>query len=246
MNNKENLYKALKGKQKVFGFLIVLFLFIDIFVIFVTKSVFGNSTEKIIIDTLFAALPLGIIFFIAKKQILEYKKLIENTKPIRCTVEDLILLGRRFTSNSEVSFTPYILLRSLEDNRLYFSYGSYLLESTGKTFVKRTPGNITVQYIRPDGEVLRQGDNADMYISKVERINVEANKMSDRIKLDESSYSFLSAFRTSSVDDIRRAKIFRGAIDVKDTPTTDINSNDTSDWDVDKILKEKYGKYSLK
>lgn len=246
MNNKENLYKALKGKQKVFAFLIVLLIFIDVFVIFITSQVFGNTPEKILTDIVFVALPAGIIFFIAKKQILEYKKLIKNTKPIRCTVEDLIVLGSKFTSSSEVSFDAYILLRSLEDNQLYFSYGSYLLESTGKTFVKRTPGNITVQYIRPDGEILRQGDNANMYISKIERINVEANKMSDRVKLDGNSYSFLSAFGTSSVDDIRRAKIFTGAIDVKDTPDIGLSSNDSSSWDVDKILKEKYEKYVLK
>lgn len=206
MKNKENLYKALKTRQKVFGFLIVLFLFMDVFVICVTKSVFGNGTEKIITDILFVVLPLSIIFSIAKKQLLAFKELIDNAKPAKCTVEDLILLGSRFTSDSEVSFTPYILLSSLEDNQLYFSYGSYLLESTGKTFIKRTPGNITVQYIKPDGEVLKQGDSADMYISKIERISVEPNKANNTIKLNGSSYSFSSVFGVSTMDDIKKAR----------------------------------------
>lgn len=161
-----------------------------------------------------------------------------DNEPIKCEVVDIIglreredidmikLLGNsldpdvvmqmieKHKSNDRV-LKAYLLLKSLDDGKLYFSYGSYLLGTNFKYKRLSFDNNsccIPYTCLKPNKEAFKKGDIVKAYIYLDNNMKVEAESEYD-ITLQLVSMRYLSLWKTSTIEDLKNATLFNGAIE---------------------------------
>lgn len=144
------------------------------------------------------------------------RRLIDRT-PVRCKLEDILLIGHKDTNN-RTRYSPFPIVRSLKDHKLYLSYEHYSLMGFKEKINYSDSKIITCTLYKENGIPVRFGDVVDMYILKTLNIPVSIDSSKNTVKLKHRKFYFHHMNDQINSDVFRSIVFFRGAIDL-DTGT---------------------------
>lgn len=144
------------------------------------------------------------------------KKLI-GQNPLDGTVEDIVVISYRETGDDSptISYTPYVIVRSKKDNKLYFTLDDYALIPAGKHIVKTTIGDIgSVSLFNNNDQPVKYGDKAYIYLYKIVSDKIKVDSENEWLYVNKRKYSFASTCGKVNIDDLKDMVIYKGFIDI--------------------------------
>ena len=210
MKSKQTVIQ--KWKMHIYGFIVI---------------VLAQSMALPLLNTLikeFADLELTCIPFIAiivtcvvvdvyflYNRIIILRRLL-NKVPIKCRLEDIFLIG--YKDDKRTRYAPFPIVRSLEDHRLYLTYGKYSLLAFTATFNYSDRKNIHCTIYRSDGTLIRLGEIVDVYLLKTVDIPILIDKPKNIVKLKHRKIYFRHLNDKFSIDNFENITVFKGAVDL--------------------------------
>lgn len=143
------------------------------------------------------------------KNINKLKDLID-IKPLKCIIEDFIVIGH--THDRERRYKIYPVVKSINDNKLYFTYGSYCLSGYNTIYSQMNNSLLNMTIIRKDKTKVEIGDVAYLYLRRNLDFNININSDKNMIYLGKTKIYF------NHINDINMFKelhYFEGIIDVE-------------------------------
>lgn len=143
------------------------------------------------------------------KNINKLKDLI-NIKPLKCIVEDFIVIG--YKHDGKRGYKIYPVVKSVEDNKLYFTYGSYCLSGYNTIYSQMNNSLLNMAIIRKNKTKVEIGDVAYLYLRRNLDFNIDINSDKNMVYLDKTKIYF------NHINDINMFKefhYFEGIIDVE-------------------------------
>lgn len=218
--------KVTKRKFEIALIILIIFqfLFLSIVYIFLGKfsSEIGSSdTDFLLIRKEFLVIGLIIFIFIDIyfyiKFIYRISKL-TNVEPRKCIIEDFIIYPYGVEKRNGITKKDYRispLVKDLEDNELYFTYGNYSLSYY--SFIKTSINNETsIKIYRRDGTRVEIGDIAFFYIRKKVNIDVDIDKSNNIIALNNKKMKYIHSNEKYDINIFNRINFFEGTIEVED------------------------------
>lgn len=152
---------------------------------------------------------VDLFFFHNKISLL---KSLSGKKPIRCVIDDILFVQHK--DDGRMRYTPYLIVRSVETNKRYFTYGKYsLLGLTASISYGR--GRIIACTIYKKGMIpVVIGDSIDVYVYKTLDLPVWVDEEKNVIKLKNEKLIFYHANDKIHISVFNNIILFKGAIDV--------------------------------
>lgn len=164
------------------------------------------------------ALPVGtiIIFILIATQILlisnsKLKDLI-YTKPIKCIIEDFIYITYY---NDGVEYHVYPVVKSLEDNKLYFTYGNYCLVGYNTIYAQMNKSLLFKTIYRKDKSKVKIGDEAYVYIRRNLDLNIDINYEKNIVRLNKKKIHYKHENDKYNINVFNNLHYFEGFIDIE-------------------------------
>lgn len=133
-----------------------------------------------------------------------------NVRPIRCALEDIFFAT--YTDEGTTKYEPYLIIRSLENQKLYMTYGKGDMAGFNATFSYAGNQLLNYQIKKQNGKILQIGDYVDLYVLKPVKMKVDVN--GDRVRLNGKKYKFTHITETIPVDVFYEVNFVQGVIDI--------------------------------
>lgn len=213
MEERKEMRRSLKLNIKRVIIALIMILIGAVFIGHIFNNQFNNIVVAISAGIIFAAFSIYTFKDYIYKKVIVYKKLINEGTPVPCKVEGTICLT--LESKKDIISHPFVVLKSIEDGKLYFTYGNLMIDTTGQ-YTSHKIGDVTyIEYSKPDGTCLKNGDKADMYIHNIESVTVSINEKDQTIKLNSNEFDYTLASDGFKIESLKDAVFFCGVIDVK-------------------------------
>lgn len=149
-----------KWKKNIYGFLVILLAqsigvaLADMLLKEFVEQAFVRQVIAFVIVGIFAAADASFVF----NRIFLLRRLLDKT-PVRCRLEDIFLMP--YKDDKKIRYVPYPIVRSLEDHKLYLTYGEYSLLGFTAVFNYSDRRNIQCAVYKDDKTPVRLGDIVD-------------------------------------------------------------------------------------
>lgn len=216
MRMNQAIAKKRKFNMEAF-FMLIVVQFISLLILNLCFTVFGERintfgiSKAVIFVSMIVVCAGEDMFFVYNRIILLGKLLYE--KPVRCRIEDIIYVGHK--EDGHTKFNPYPIVRSLEDNRLFFAYGNYSLSPFRTSTFGVYKRMVECTIYKKDGTPVNVGDIVDMYILQSLDIPVRINVEKDIVKLKNRKFRFYHKNDEFQITMFTKVNIFRGVIDLE-------------------------------
>lgn len=164
----------------------------------------------------FKALPVGtiIIFILITTTLISNSKLKDliYTKPIKCIIEDFIYITYY---NDGVKYDIYPVVKSLEDNKLYFTYGNYCLVGYNTVYAQMNKSLLFKTIYRKDKSKVKIGDEAYVYIRRNLDLNVDINYEKNNVRLGKKKIHYNHVNDKYNINVFNNLHYFEGFIDIE-------------------------------
>ena len=225
--------KNIKEAKRKFEILLVGFIIFQILILFFINAFLNNFLLEIDIDnseiilikkiiTIFIiTISIIIDIVIYKKYICGLNSLI-NTTHIRGVIEDFIIYPYGYDNSHprKIDYRISPVVRSVEDNQLYFTFGNYSLSYYTSIETKINNKVLSKTIFRGDGSEVKVGDIAFIYIKRKLDINVEIDEDNNRVKLDNLKMNFLHENNNYNIDVFNKIIFFEGITEIEDIRDT--------------------------
>lgn len=135
-----------------------------------------------------------------------------NKQPVRCKLEDIFLIG--YKDDKKTRYSPFLIVRSIEDQKLYITYDKYSLLEYASTFNYSDRSNIRCTVRKSDGTPVRLGDWVDMYLLKTVSVPVSVDQTRNIVRLRSKNIPFRHMNERMNIAVFESAVFFKGAIDL--------------------------------
>lgn len=149
----------------------------------------GNSLRNYILVAVVLFFVFSDLLFYMKK-IRSLKKLLD-IRPISCIVENFLL--QEYWEDHDRRYNPYPIVRSLENGKLYVTFGSYC--ASGYNTVTAYAGN-SLSYLsvkKDDGTPAEKGDCGNMYLIEGSEQVLRVHEEGGRVRLKKKDLPFRTA-----------------------------------------------------
>ena len=152
---------------------------------------------------------VDLFFFYNKISLL---KSLSGKKPIRCIIDDILFV--KYKDDGRTRYTPYLLVRSIETNKLYFTYGKYSLLGLTASISYGGHQMINCTIYKKDMVQVAIGDCVDAYVYKILDFPILVDEGKNVIKLKNKKLMFHHANDKIHISVFNNIVLFKGAIDV--------------------------------
>lgn len=166
-----------------------------------------NGTFLIVV-----AVCIAIDLYYLFNRVILLRRLIDRI-PVRCKLEDIFLIGHKDTDN-RTRYSPFPIVRSLKDHKLYLAYDNYSLLGFKEKFNYSDRKTITCTLYKENGIPVMFGDVVDMYILKTLNIPVSIDSSKNTVRLKHRKFYFHHMNDQINIDVFRSIVFFKGAIDL--------------------------------
>lgn len=135
-----------------------------------------------------------------------------NKQPVRCKLEDIFLIG--YKDDKKTRYSPSLIVRSTENQKLYITYDKYSLLEYASTFNYSDRSNIRCTVRKSDGTPVRLGDWVDMYLLKTVSVPVSVDQSRNIVRLRRKIIPFRHMNERMDITAFEGAVFFKGAIDL--------------------------------
>lgn len=211
MNSERTIIK--KWKFHVYGFLVLLFvqaMAIPLLNAFLKEFIGQSSFRKVALLIILAICISVDLYFLLNRVILLRHLL--NKAPVKCRLEDIFLIG--YKDDKRTRYAPFLIVRSIENQKLYLAYDKYSLLNYTATFNYSDKKNIRCTVYKGDGIPVRLGDIVDMYILRTVKIPVSIDQSKNTVKLKRRKIYFRHMNEQINIDVFENITFFKGAIDL--------------------------------
>lgn len=203
-----------KWKMQIIGLPVIIlaqcavcFLFCALLKEFVRQDPIYSITLLIVV-----AICIAIDLYYLFNRVILLRWLIGRT-PVRCKLEDVFLIGHKDTDN-RTRYSPFPIVRSLKDHKLYLAYENYSLLGFKEKFNYSDRKTVTCTLYKETGIPVKLGDVVNMYILKTLNIPVSIDSSKNTIKLKHRKFYFHHVNNQINIDVFRNIVFFKGAIDL--------------------------------
>ena len=140
------------------------------------------------------------------------KKLL-YVRPVKCVVEDMIVTSYR--RNDRMRYKLSFLVKGLEDEKLYYTYGRYKVASYTIIHSYMNNSLLGISAVRKDRTAVEIGDIIKIYINKMVDIAVDVDYMADTVKFDGEKYPYIHANMNYDASVFEKVNFFDGALDIE-------------------------------
>lgn len=202
-----------KWKKNIYGFLVILLAqsigvaLADMLLKEFVEQAFVRQVIAFVIVGIFAAADASFVF----NRIFLLRRLLDKT-PVRCRLEDIFLMP--YKDDKKIRYVPYPIVRSLEDHKLYLTYGEYSLLGFTAVFNYSDRRNVQCAVYKGDNTPVRLGDIVDMYLLKTVDVPVSVNREKNTIKLKNRKIYFKHINDEITIDIFKNITFFKGAVNL--------------------------------
>jgi len=184
--------------------------FVNLFLSYFLSEIKLEFTLKPMVLVFLVSIFVIINIFFIYKRIIRLQPLIYVT-PVKCIIEDFILIG--YTDDGRRKYRAYPIVRSMQDNKLYLSYGADALSSFSfnSFYMNNKIAGFRV-YTRNKTE-LKIGDEVNMYSQKILDVSVDIEQTNNIIRLNGKKIPFHHVNNTLGINAFKDMVFFRGIID---------------------------------
>ncbi len=215
-----NTNKAIRRIQQTHGaalLILVVVQIISLFLInlflslFISETIYEFSLRQIVLACIGCIFVICDIFFIFKK-IIRLQPLIYQS-PVICKIVDFMLIA--YSDEGRRKYTAYPIIRSMQDNKLYLSYGTDALSSFNFNahYINNTIVDFSV-YTRNRIE-LKIGDAVNMYSMKILDVSVVIEQTKNMIRLNGKKLPFHHVNNALGINVFKDMVFFRGVVDIE-------------------------------
>lgn len=211
MESKQAIIK--KWKMHLWGLLVIILVQGAAFPLLnaLLKEFAGQgSIRKIVLFIVTGICIMTDLYYLFNRVILLRQLL--NRQPVKCRLEDILLIGYR--EDNRTRYSPFLIVRSLQDHKLYLTYDKYSLVGFNAIFNYSNREKILCTVYKGNGNPIRLGDIVNMYILKTLYIPVSINKSKNTVKLNHKKFYFRHMNDQLDIDVFRSLVFFKGAIDL--------------------------------
>lgn len=211
MDKSKEIYK--KWKANIYGFIVLLIVQTIAFLmarVLVREFIDKEKVASILLLVLGIFLITTVINYLVNRVII--LRYLLTTKPVKCTIQDFLLVGE--TIDHKTKYTPYPILKSIEDQKLYLAYGDNSLVNFYSIFDYSDPNNIYFKLYRRDKSQIKISDPAEMYILKNVKIKISIDVDKNIIKIKGKKIYFRHFNPTISIEDFEDIIFYKGAVDI--------------------------------
>lgn len=155
---------------------------------------------------------IAIDLYYLFNRVILLQRLMHRT-PVKCKLEDIFLISHRDTDN-RMRYSPFPIVRSLKDHKLYLAYDNYSLLGFKEKFNYSDRKKITCTLYKGNGIPVRFGDIVDMYMLKTLNIPVSIDSSKNIVRLKHRKLYFHHVNNQINIDVFRDIVFFKGAIDL--------------------------------
>lgn len=202
-----------KWKFHVYGLLVIILLqamTVPLLNVFLREFINQTDIRKIVLRIILTLCISVDIYFLINRVILLRHLL--NKTPIKCRLEDIFFIGYR--DDKRMRYVPFLIVRSIEDQRLYLTYDRYSLLDYTKTINYSDKENIYCTLYKSNGVPVRLGDMVEMYMLKEVSVPVSIDRYKNTVKLKGRKIYFRHMNDRVDIDVFRNITFFKGAIDL--------------------------------
>lgn len=184
--------------------------FINLFLsFFLSETICEFPLQPMVLAFMGCIFVICDIFFVCKK-IIRLQPLIYRT-PVKCKIEDFMLIA--YTDEGKRKYRAYPIIRSMQDNQLYLSYGADALSNFNFNahYINNTIVDFSV-YTRNKME-LKIGDAVNMYSLKILDVSVVIEQTNNRIRLNGKKLPFHHVNNALGINAFKDMVFFRGIVD---------------------------------
>lgn len=211
MKTELEIYK--KWKMHIYGLIIIIFvqsMTFPLLYMLLKEFAVQEFIHKVIMITVFIIYTSVDLYFLYNRIIL-LKQLLDEP-PVKCTLEDIFLIP--YKEDKKRRYSPFPIVRSIEDNKLYLAYDKYSLMDFTAKFNYSDRKNVYCALYRADGRPVRFGDVVDMYMLKSVNIPVSINKSKNTVKLKGRKLYFYHVNDKIEIHVFKDITFYKGAIDL--------------------------------
>lgn len=211
MNSERTIIK--KWKFHVYGLLVLIFVQAMTIPLLngLLKEFIGQSSIRKVALLIILVLCISVDLYFLFNRVILLRHLL-NKAPVKCRLEDIFLIG--YKDDKRTRYAPFLIVRSLENQKLYLTYDKYSLLNYAVTFNYSDKKNIRCTVYKGDGIPVRLGDIVDMYILRTIKIPVSIDKSKNIVKLKHRKIYFRHMNEQINIDVFEKIIFFKGAIDL--------------------------------
>lgn len=202
-----------KWKLHVYGLIALVFLQTIVIILlngFLKELVEQTDVRRLILYVMLAICVLSDFHFWINRVVL-FRRLLSK-KSVKCRVEDVFLIGHK--DDKRTRYVPYLIVRSMENKKLYFTYDKYSLLNHKAIFNYSGKKDISCTIYKNDKTALQIGDIVDMYMLKEVNILISADRIKNIVKLKDRNFYFHHMNKQVNVGIFDNITCFKGAIDI--------------------------------
>lgn len=192
---------------------VILLIFLIVMYLILNDSIHELINRLPLINYFVVGIYVLIIVILAIATTMEIKKLKDllYVKPIKCIIEDFVYIA--YSDDGKRNYDVYPIVKNLDDNKLYFSFGHYLYKHYNTIFYGMGSHVVNKQIYRKDASIVKIGDVAYLYKRKDVDINVRINKDKNRVYLNRKKIYFISD--KHDIEIFNNLKFFEGILDIE-------------------------------
>ncbi|NLX64891.1 MAG: hypothetical protein GX022_09005 [Clostridiaceae bacterium] len=183
--------------------------FVNLFLsYFLSEIKLEFSLRPMVLAFLGSVFVISDIIFIYKK-IIRLQPLIHIT-PVKCKIEDFILIG--YTDDGRRRHKAYPIIRSMQDNKLYLSYGDHALSNFNFNafYINNTIVGFSVYSWNK--KELKIGDEVNMYLLKILDVSVVIDQTKNIIRLNGKKLPFFHVNNAIGINAFKDMVFFQGIV----------------------------------
>ena len=206
MKTELTFYK--KWKMHIYGFVVILLVQSVTFPLLymLLKEFNAPSLIRNIITFAIFAIYIAVDMYFLYNRIYLPKQLLDK-EPMKCILEDIFLIP--YKEDNKKRYSPYPIVRSCDDSKLYLAYGNYSLMNFNAKFNYSDRNNIYCTLYKADGTPVRFGDTVNIYILKKSNIAVSIDETKNTVKLKGKKFNFYHVNDKISIDIFKEIKFFK-------------------------------------
>lgn len=169
---------------------------------------FPGKLYSMMIGGVIALCLLGDVIF-AYNRIWLFSKL-THIRAMRCILEDIFFV--KYTDEGQAKYKPYLMVRGVENQQLYMTYGKGDLIGFNSTYSYAGNALLSHQIKKENGTVLQIGDYVDLYILRPVKMNVLIEEKN--VTLNGKKKPFIHISDATTTDVFQKMNYVQGAIDI--------------------------------
>lgn len=173
----------------------------------ISKQIYLKN--MILLSVIVIYLVIDLYFLVTR--IILLRRLLEK-KPVKCQLVDVFLVSPK--DDKRTKYQPFPIVRSLEDQQLYFSYGKYSLMPF--TMIQNNSGgdDFCCTIYKSDHTPVKLGETVDMYILKTIDLSVSVDRRRSIVQLNRRRAYFRHVNQQLDINVFKEMTFFKGVIDV--------------------------------